>query len=197
MKQNTKRIWICLLLVAMMLGVMSSCVTNSPAEQTTELTTETPEVDTNTDPKYLELKALLRDKIAEYQIVRAESMKTSETKMVLSFRQSVNSVSTQEINVATDFEAAYPRRDKEIVIGKTSRENDCYTLPEASKSLDEGTYVIDVIGERVILSYADENGLKEGLEFLLIAMVKGDSLELKSLFSEKLLANGIIRYTDF
>jgi hypothetical protein len=145
----------------------------------------------------LELKALLRDKLSEYQIVRAESMKDSATKMVLSFRQSVNSASSSEISVVTDFEYAYPRRDKEIVIGKTSREGAQYTLPESSKNLDAGTYAIDVIGDRAILSYADENGLKEGLEFLLIAMVKGDALELKNVFSEKLFANGIIRYNDF
>ena len=200
MKQNTKRIWIYLLLGAMLFSLLTAC--NRKSEEQTEdatesETTEVPEVDTNTDPEYLELKALLRGNVSEYQIVRAESMKSAETKMVLSFRQSVNSASSSEISVVTDFEAAYPRRDKEIVIGKTSLEGSCYTLPDASKKLDAGTYAIDVIDSRVILSYADENGLKEGMEFLLIAMVKGDKVELKNIFSEKLLANGIVRYTDF
>ena len=115
MKNVTKRLLVCLLLGAMLFGCFTACK-NQETEQQTE---ETEEVDTNTDPKYLELKALLRGKLSEYQVVRSDSMKDADVKTVLSFRQSVVKASSEEIKVVTDFEFSYPRQDKEIVIGKT------------------------------------------------------------------------------
>lgn len=194
MKQNIKRSIVYLLLGAMLLGVMTSCVFATPnGEDRSSATTEDP----NTDPAYLELKDLLREDLSEYQIVRSDTMDSEETKMVLSFRQTLVKKSGSDITVVTDFEPSYPRKDKEIVIGKTTLEGKHYTLPEASKNLAERTYAIDIVGTRVILSYADDVGLKDGLEFLVLAMVAGDATDLKNAFSDALRNNGIPRFEDF
>ena len=192
MRETIKRFSVWFLLAAMLLGLMSGCFSEPDVS-----TGETTDADTNTDPQYLDLKDMLRGKVADYQIVRSEGMKGAETKMVLSFRQTVAKTADADVKVVTDFELSYPRRDKEIVIGKTELEGKYYTLPEASKTPEEGAYAIDIIGSRVILSYADDVGLKDGLEFLLLAIAGGEPEEVKNTFADTLNENGIPRYADF
>ena len=192
MREKIKRFSVWFLLAAMLLGLMSGCFSEPDVS-----TGETTDADTNTDPQYLDLKDMLRGKVADYQIVRSEGMKGAETKIVLSFRQTVVKATDADVKVVTDFELSYPRRDKEIVIGKTELEGKYYTLPEASKTPEEGAYAIDIIGSRVILSYADDVGLKDGLEFLLLAIAGGEPEEVKNTFADTLNENGIPRYADF
>lgn len=193
-----KKLFAYLLMGALLLGLLASCGGDKPDPAESAESSETvEEVDPNTDPKYLELKALLRGKLSEFQIVRGDTMKEADVKVVVSFRQTLRSEAGEEIRVATDFEYSYPRMDREIVIGKTTLEGKYYTLPETSKNLEKGAYAIDVIDSRVILSYGDRDGMLAGLEFLLIAMVKADRDVLVQAFSNALVDNGIQRFPDF
>ncbi len=193
MKKRLRRYSVWLLALAMLMGMVNGCATPDSTDGTTEAT----EADPNTDPQYLSLKEMLRGRLSEYQIVRSDGMESTESKIVLSFRQALVGATEAEIKVVTDFEYSYPRREREIVIGNTRLEEKHYTLPDSSKNLEEGAYAIDVIDTRVILSYADEAGLMDGLDFLLYAAAGGDAAELKNSFSDLLNENGISRYRDF
>ena len=142
------------------------------------------------------LRGMLRGRLGELQLVRSDTMNSGEVSIVLAFRQAAQDAAGEELKLVTDFEYAYPVQAFELVIGSTGREGTHFSLPQG-EALPAGAYRVDIVEQRVILSYSDRDGMKNGLEYLLLAMVEADESALKSSFADALLERGLRRYDSF
>ncbi len=157
---------------------------------------DAPTGDTGDTAEKNEIRDLLINSLAEYQVVRSAGMAQNEVDMLASFIEVVNTHTGTKLSMVSDFVLAYPVKDTELVVGTTTRDEG--DVQGGDLSLDAGKFDVSVQNKRVVLRYADGVALKDGLEALLLQLLTDqDAATLKNDYSRALLKRGIDRYEGF
>ena len=138
------------------------------------------------------IMALLVDNLGSYQIVRSETMADRELKTVLAFASVIQEHGYPDISIVSDFEAVYPVTSQEIIIGDTTRKGSVYNEGEGIVAETEG-YTVSIIEKRLIVSYTDEEGLIDCLEYILFSSLDAEQTALTNSYNEALFLRGIKR----
>ncbi len=122
--KNVKKICYCFLLMLMFISIISfaGCQKQTDSDVTDENDTS----DTNGTPESIPFVepdelTLVSEGVSEYVIVRGENASPSEITASTELQKYLKQISGAELAIVTDSTAAV---DKEIVVGKTNREND-------------------------------------------------------------------------
>lgn len=155
-------------LALLLLITLFSCTSEGTGSVTTAATTEETalpsgsETDSDTLPADDDFLTLFEDGKSEYTIVRPDGAKESyETAAAISFNAKFKDLTGKTLPVTTDWKDN-PVKEKEVLIGVTSRDMD----PKVDLSLlGYGGYIVAVIGERLILTANDKAGLDAAVEY--------------------------------
>ncbi len=90
---------------------------------------------------------------SDYVIVIGENASSSEKNAAEKLKQYLNEISGIELRIVSD---STEESEKEIIIGKTSREGTSYTIDRAN--LGDDGIVIKTVGEKIVLSGAEQRG---------------------------------------
>ena len=155
---RTLQVLFLLLLIPAILMGLASCKKDQETDEGGEGAVERNEA----------IMALLVDNLGSYQIVRSETMADRELKTVLAFASVIQEHGYPDISIVSDFEAVYPVTSQEIIIGDTTRKGSVYNEGEGIVAETEG-YTVSIIEKRLIVSYTDEEGLIDCLEYILFS----------------------------
>ncbi len=183
-----KRFFSLILVFSLVLG---ACACQKIDDTEATGATQTENQATQTDVEII--AALLRDVLDEYQIVRSETMEVTELSVLLSFIDVLRQNGYSSVRPVNDFTKLVPVQDKEIVVGQTTRAGSVYSL--GSEPLVKGdSYAIYIIEQRLIFSYDSLGGMMDGLEFLLLAILSGQSEHITESFTLALFERDKKRY---
>lgn len=193
MKITNKTLWLTLILLALsavlVLGLISCTQEGNPNES--DVTSV--EAESNDEAKNA-IAELLKGKMSEYQIVRPETMVDSELKVILSFVDVLGQNGVKGVKPVSDYEKLAPVKDNEIIIGETTRKGKVYSEGEGViKTTDE--YTIQIVGTRLVLTYTDQKGLMDGVEYIMLSVIDGDETALVDSYDLELFERGIKRYS--
>ena len=159
---------IALTLVLLTLLSLFSCTAGGKDDGTTTVVTEDSRADTKegtTDATTVEDTSLtlIADGKSEYTIVRPEGAKDSyETAAAIAFNEKLKAFTGKTLPVTTDWKDNEVK-DKEVLIGITSRDKDVAKVDRSM--LGYGGYIVAVIGERIVLTANDKAGLDAAVEY--------------------------------
>lgn len=174
-------LFLLLLILAILMG-LASCKKDQETDEGGEGAVERNEA----------IMALLVDNLGAYQIVRSETMADRELKTVLAFASVIQERGYPDMSIVSDFEAVYPVISQEIIIGDTTRKGSVYNEGEGIVAETEG-YTVSIIEKRLIVSYTDEEGLIDCLEYILFSSLDAEQAALTNSYNEALFLRGIKR----
>ena len=178
------RIWGVLFLT---LFVLCGCQSESTSEDTGVETESTAPVEHSV------YRTLLAGHAGEFSIVCPDKKLDQYSGITRSFRAALETLDGGKPDLVSDFEAYYPVKDCEIVIGSTTRtEGTEYEERIAALARGEYELALDEAHSRIYLLFSDTDGLLAACEALL-SEVYPDGNPV-TLFANFLMERGIQRY---
>ncbi|MBE6561443.1 MAG: DNRLRE domain-containing protein [Ruminococcaceae bacterium] len=128
---------------------------------------------------------------AGYSLVRADNVKDDEQQIYMAFRDAMAEVTGAKLTAVSDFLKAYPITEKEIVWGKTGRDE----LQETESPLAAGDgWTITLAAQRIYFRWETAAAQREGAAHLLTLF--SDSLDLqkgRTIIMNTWMARGAIK----
>ena len=137
---------------------------------------------------------LLKGKLNDYQIVRAEGMDKTELRILLSFANVLKNNGADELKIVSDYEEIAPVIDNEIIVGETTRKDNVYFANDGVVLENEG-YTVAIVENRLIFGYTDQKGMMDGLECLLFLCLDIEDERISEAFDLSLYERDIKRYS--
>lgn len=169
------------------LFVLCGCQSESTSEDTGGETESTAPVEQSV------YRTLLAGHAGEFSIVCPDKKLDQYSAITRSFRSALETLDGGKPDLVSDFEAYYPVKDCEIVIGSTTRtEGTEYEERIAALARGEYELALDEAHSRIYLLFSDTDGLLAACEALLSEVYPdGDPV---TLFANFLMERGIQRY---
>lgn len=156
-------------LALLLLLTLFSCASEGDSGITTETTTEDTDMPSDSattsdaPPAEEDSLTLFEDGKSEYTIVRPDGAKESyETAAAISFNEKFKVLTGKTLPVTTDWKDN-PVKEKEVLIGVTSREINSSKVDRSL--LGYGGYIVAVIDNRLILTANDKAGLDAAVKY--------------------------------
>lgn len=166
------------LIILLLSGLFHGCAkTELPASET-----DTP-TETASAPDPLET---VRTHLAEYTLVRADEISPAEQNCFMALRDAIAEATGIKPAAASDFTAAYPVKEKEIVLGKTGRDSLLTDIIPVAEG--EGWHIV-ASGERLFLQWEEESARRRGAAVLLTLLcpdideAKGEEIIMRTLLA--------------
>ena len=172
------RIFRLLFLIILLTGLLCACDASDPSAPETDVPTETAAA-----PDPLEA---VRAHLAEYTLVRADEISPAEQSCFMALRDAIAEATGIKPAAASDFTAAYPVKEKEIVLGETGR--DSLLTDEIPVAEGEGWHIV-ASGERLYLRWEAEPARRKGAAVLLTLLcpemdkAKGEEIIMRTLLA--------------
>ncbi len=170
--------FLCILLSALMILPLASCdmVGEGPDVSTADaLTTETSGEELPVASEVIELFA---DGASDYKIVRSEKPESYELDAAVEFNRRISELTGDFMKITTDW-SDDEKSEKEVIIGKTTREGDDYELD--CSGLRRGGFIVAVKGDRLIIRANDSRGMTAALDWFFALINPSGAAELKSI----------------
>ena len=148
---------------ALLLLAGAACTeTNPPADTTgSDTTADTSVVVTPSVPGMPDAAV---NALSEYTLLRSDNMKSAELKYFMAAQDAMEEALSIDFAVASDFTDYYPVREREIVFGKSTRD-ELAANPTVIATGD--AYEISACDERIFLHYSDLTGVVPGVTKLI------------------------------
>ena len=165
-----------LFLCALMLLPMIAACDGKGGGPNDTTNTEPPEVLTEEQSFW---RSVLADP-ASYQIIRATDAGAYDSRMALVLQSGIQTMSGAQIRVYED--TVTEVKDKEIILGATTRAGSAYQSSVDASALASDEYVIEYFGTKVVIHYNDFEGLVEAVKEIFGYLAEPSGKDAKGLF---------------
>ncbi len=183
---------LCLLLAVLTVLPLVSCDMTGDGTVTSPSDTLPTSGETTTDeiPAVSTTVDLFIDGVSEYTVVRADRPEDYELDAAVEFNSRIAKLTGKSMKITTDW-SEKDKTEKEVVIGRTNREDVDYDLDGVT--LERGGFFVGVKGERLVITANDARGMTAALDWFFEYINPNGAAELKSISVSRELTHTVVK----